>query len=115
MPIAVPKGPRQIMGTNLVIGLPPSKEINGNIYTAIATYIDLYTKQAHIALTINKVDADGIANLHICDVFRLHRLLHGVIFDQGPQFVSKFIKALYAKLGINGQLMTAYHPGEWLD
>ncbi|KIP10612.1 hypothetical protein PHLGIDRAFT_115369, partial [Phlebiopsis gigantea 11061_1 CR5-6] len=26
------------------------------------------------------------------------------------QFASKFIKALYAKLGINGQLTTAYHP-----
>lgn len=110
LPIAVPEGPWQIVGTDLVTGLPPSKEIDGNTYTAIANYVDLYSKQAHFALTTDKVDADGIADLHIRDVFRLHGLPRGIISDRGPQFASRFIKALYQKLGINGQLTTAYHP-----
>lgn len=80
------------------------------MYTAIATYVDLYSKQAHFALTTDKVDADRIADLHIRDVFRLHGLPRGIISDRGPQFASRFIKALYQKLSINGQLTTAYHP-----
>lgn len=80
------------------------------MYTAITIYVDLYSKQAHFALTTNKVNADGIVDLHICDIFRLHRLPWGIISDRGPQFVFRFIKALYEKLGINGQLTTAYHP-----
>lgn len=73
--IAVPEGPWQIIGTDLITGLPPSKGIDEKTYTAIATYVDLYTKQAHFTLTTNKVDADGIADLHICNVFQLHGLL----------------------------------------
>lgn len=80
------------------------------MYTAIATYVDLYSKQAHFALTTDKVDADSIADLHIRDVFRLHGLPRGIISDRGLQFASRFIKALYEKLGINGQLTTMYHP-----
>lgn len=67
--IAVLTGPWQIIGTDLVTGLPPSKGIDENTYTAIATYVDLYSKQVHFTLTTNKVDANGITDLHICDVF----------------------------------------------
>lgn len=110
LPIAVSKGPWQIIGTDLVTGLLSSKGIDEKTYTAIATYVDLYSKQAHFALTTDKVDTDGIADLHIRDVFRLHGLLRGIISDRGPQFASRFIKVLYKKLSINGQLITAYHP-----
>lgn len=65
LPIAVPEGPWQIVSTDLVTGLPPSKGIDGKTYTAIATYVDLYSKQAHFALTTDKVDADSIADLYI--------------------------------------------------
>lgn len=102
--------PWQIIDTDLVTRLPPSKGIDGKTYTAIATYVDLYSKQAHFALTTDKVDANDIVDLHIRDVFRLHGLPQGIISDRGPQFMFRFIKALYEKLGINGQLMTAYHP-----
>lgn len=74
LPIAVPEGPWQIIGTDLVIGLPLSKGIDGKTYTAIATYVDLYTKQAHFTLTTDKVDAEGIADLHIRNIFRLQGL-----------------------------------------
>lgn len=81
MPITVPEGPWQIIGTDLITGLPPSKGINGKTYTAITTYINLYTKQAHFTLTTDAVDAEGIADLHIRDVFRLHELPRDVISD----------------------------------
>lgn len=44
LPIAVPGGPWQIIETDLVTGLLPSKGIDGNTYIAIATYVDLYLK-----------------------------------------------------------------------
>lgn len=69
LPIAVPKGHWQIISTDLITGLPPSKGINSNMYTAIAIYVDLYSKQAHFALTTDKVDADDIVDLHIHNVF----------------------------------------------
>lgn len=116
----MPEGPWQIVGTDLITGLPPSKGIDGNTYIAIATYVDLYLKQAYFALTTDKVDANGIADLHIRDIFRLHRLPRGIISDRGLQFISQFIKALYEKLDINGQLTTAYYPQanrqtEWMN
>lgn len=58
---------------------------------------------------MNKVNTEGITDLHICDVFRLYGLPRGIISDRGLQFAFRFIKALYQKLGINGQLMTTYH------
>lgn len=77
--IAIPEGPWQIIGTDLITGLPPSKGIDNKTYTAIATYVDLYTKQAHFTLTMDKVDADGIADLYIREVLRLYGLLRGII------------------------------------
>lgn len=68
-PIAMPEGYWQIISTDLVTGLPLSKGIDGNTYTAITTYVNLYSKQAHFTLTTDKVDADGIADLHICNMF----------------------------------------------
>lgn len=58
------------------------------MYTAITTYVDLYSKQAYFALTTNKVDADGIADLYIHDIFRLYGFLQGIISDRGLQFAS---------------------------
>lgn len=65
----MPKGPWQIISTDLITGLPSSKGIDDNTYTAIAIYVNLYTKQAHFALTTNKVDTNGIADLYIRDMF----------------------------------------------
>lgn len=74
LPIAMPEGTWQIIGIDLVTRLPLSKGIDGNTYTAIATYVDLYSKQAHFAFTTDKVDANDIADLCIRNVFRLHGL-----------------------------------------
>lgn len=81
LPITIPEGLWQIISTDLVTRLPLSKGINSNMYTAIAIYVDLYIKQAHFALTTDKVNPDGIADLYIHNVFRLHGLPQGIISD----------------------------------
>ena len=53
-------------------------------------------------------------------VFKLHGISHKVISDQGPQFISSFMKELYSQLQIEGNPSTAYHPKtdgqtEWVN
>ena len=43
-------------------------------------------------------------------IFKLHGIPQKVILDQGPQFVSSFMKELYTQLRIKGNPSTAYHP-----
>jgi transposase InsO family protein len=43
-------------------------------------------------------------------MFREEGLPCKVISDQGPQFVSAFIRELYGMLGIEGNPSTTYHP-----
>ena len=110
LPIAVPEGPWQVIGIDLVTGLPKSEGLDGNKYNAIATYVDLHSKAAHFVLTTEQVDAEGIANIYEREIFRLHGLPRGIVSDRGPQFAAKIIKALYKRLEVNSQLITAYHP-----
>ena len=104
-PHDVPDGPWQTMGVDLVTGLP---RVNG--YDAIAVYIDHYSKQVHAIPTTSEVDADGMADIHYREIFRLHGIPTKIVSDRGPQFAARLMKALYQRLGITHALTTAYHP-----
>ncbi|QRW06751.1 Retrotransposable element Tf2 protein [Ceratobasidium sp. AG-Ba] len=52
----------------------------------------------------------GVADLFIKEVWKLHGLPKTTVSDRGPTFNSQFLKALYAKLGINPKFSTAFHP-----
>jgi hypothetical protein len=58
-PHDVPEGPWQVVGVDLITGLPKS-----NGYDMILTYVDLYSKQVHVIPTHTMVDANGIADIH---------------------------------------------------
>ena len=104
-PHDVPEGPWQTVGVDLVTGLPP---VEG--YDAIVVYIDHYSKQVHVLPTTSNVDAEGIADIHYREVFRLHGVPTKIVSDRGPQFAARLMKALYLRLGITHALTTAYHP-----
>ena len=61
---------------DLVTGLPL---VNG--YDAIAVYIDHYSKQVHVVPTTSEVDAEGIANIHHREIFRLHGIPAKIVSD----------------------------------
>lgn len=105
LPNEVPEGPWQIIGVDLITGLPMS---NGN--DAIATYVDHFTKQTHVLPCKSTITAEGIADLHVQEIFRLHGIPHKIFSDRGPQFAARVTRALYKRLGINTGLTTAYHP-----
>lgn len=69
LPITISEGPWQIIGTDLITELSLSKGIDGKTYTAIITYVNLYIKQAHFTLTMDKVDTDSITDLYIRNIF----------------------------------------------
>jgi len=104
-PYDVPEGPWQTIGVNLITGLPRVGE-----YDAIIVYIDHYSKQIHVLSTTSNVDADGIADIHYREIFRLHGLPAKIVSDRGPQFATRLMKTLYQKLKITHALTTAYHP-----
>jgi RNase H-like domain found in reverse transcriptase/Reverse transcriptase (RNA-dependent DNA polymerase)/Integrase zinc binding domain/Chromo (CHRromatin Organisation MOdifier) domain/Integrase core domain len=104
-PHDVPEGPWQTIGVDLITGLPRVDK-----YDAIVVYIDHYSKQVHIIPTTSDVDAEGIADIHYREIFRLHGIPAKIVSDRGPQFAARLMKALYQKLGITHALTTAYHP-----
>jgi hypothetical protein len=78
-PHDVPDGPWQTVGVDLVTGLPRIGK-----YDAIVVYIDHYSKQVHILPTTSDVDAEGIADIHYCEIFRLHGIPTKFVSDRGP-------------------------------
>jgi hypothetical protein len=60
--------------------------------------------------TMDKVDLDGIAEIHCCDIFRLYSIPQKFISDRSPQFASCVMCALLKQLGVEAGITTAYHP-----
>jgi hypothetical protein len=103
-PNVVPKGLWQVVGQDLITGLPNVKGFN-----AIATFVDHYGKQVHVVPTTDTVDLDGIAEIHHRDIFRLHGIPQKFISDRGPQFASRVMRALLKRLGVEVGITKAYH------
>ena len=72
--------------------------------------VDRLTKEAHFISTTSDVDAERTADIFLQNVWKYHGTPKQVISDRGPQFVSRFLKEMFKKLGIKGSLSTAYHP-----
>jgi transposase InsO family protein len=53
--------------------------------------------------------AEQLAKLFLRHVFRFHGLPETIVFDQGPQFVSQYWKALCKTLRVRVALSTLYH------
>jgi hypothetical protein len=103
-PNNVPEGLWQVVGQDLITGLPNVKGFN-----AIATFVDHYRKQVHVVPTTDKVASDGIAAIHHRNIFQLHGIPWKFILDRGPQFASCVMRALLKQLGVEAGITTAYH------
>jgi hypothetical protein len=104
-PFDILGSPWEVMAWDLIGPLPESRT-----YNAIVTMVDIKTKAIKLELADITITARGAAVVMKNRVFRDEGLPIKVISDRGPQFVGKFMRELYAMLGIQGNLSTAYHP-----
>ena len=62
-----------------MVGLPKSMR-----YNIIIICVDRLTKIRYFMLIINKIIAEGTANLFIINVYKLHGFPNIVMFNHGP-------------------------------
>src|SRR6266852_2452586 len=75
----------------------------------IMVVVDWLTKTLVAMPTTSNVTTDGVAWLFRNNVWNRYGLPKVIISDQGPQFVSQFMRDLMKLLGIQGNPLTAYH------
>ena len=104
-PLEIPDRKWAQVTTDLVTDLPESSG-----YTAIAVFVDRFTKMVHFAPCTKEVTAQEYARLFVDHVFRLHGLPEVIISDRDPRFTSKFWRSLFELLGTDLRFSTAFHP-----
>src|SRR6266550_4623710 len=105
LPLPVPNQPWLDIAMDFVVGLPESEGCN-----AAWVVVDRLSKQRHFVPCTAKISAEGLADLFIRHIFRLHGLPDSIVSDRGPQFASRFWRYLCRCLGIQPRLSTAFHP-----
>jgi hypothetical protein len=73
---------------------------NSRGHDVIWVVVDRLTKIRHFVPCSTAIDAEGLANLCMTDIFRLHSLPDTIVSDRGPQFASRFWKHLCYSLKI---------------
>ncbi|QRV81327.1 Transposon Tf2-1 polyprotein [Ceratobasidium sp. AG-Ba] len=104
-PLPIPQKPWEDIAYDFIVKLPESQGMD-----SILVVIDCFSRQAHFIPCLESTNAEGVADLFIKEVWKLHGLAKTTVSDRGPTFNSQFLKALYAKLGINPKFSTAFHP-----
>ncbi|QRW08576.1 Retrotransposable element Tf2 protein [Ceratobasidium sp. AG-Ba] len=104
-PLPIPQKPWEDIAYDFIVKLPESQGMD-----SILVVIDRFSRQAHFIPCLESTNAEGLADLFIKEVWKLHGLPKTTVSDRGPTFNSQFLKALYAKLGINPKFSTAFHP-----
>ena len=78
-------------------------------FDSIMVCIDRLTRMAHMIPTTKSVTAAGAAQLFHDNIVRLHGLPDRILSDRGPQFIARFWTRLWASLGVELALSSAYH------
>ncbi|QRV81614.1 Transposon Tf2-7 polyprotein [Ceratobasidium sp. AG-Ba] len=104
-PLPIPQKPWEDIAYDFIVKLPESQGMD-----SILVVIECFSRQAHSIPCLESTNAEGVADLFIKEIWKLHGLPKTTVSDRGPTFNSQFMKALYAKLGINPKFSTAFHP-----
>jgi len=79
-------------------------------YTEILVIIDRLTKQAIFIPTQRSIDAAGLTEIFIREVFSKHGTPNHVTSNRGSEFVLKFFRSLASALDIKLYFTSGYHP-----
>src|SRR5712664_4287702 len=98
--------PFEVIALDLITQLP-----RNGVHDAILTIVDHGCTRAAIFLPCaTTITGEGIARLYLENVYQWFRLPTKVISDRDPRFTSHFAKALCARLHIQQNVSTAFHP-----
>ena len=103
--LLIPLQPWESILMDFIEQLPP---LEG--YTDILVVVDRLTKQAIFTPTVQTIDARGLAELFIRNVFAKHRVPTHVTSDRGSEFVSRFFRSLAMALDMRLHFTSGYHP-----
>ncbi len=104
-PLSVPSLPWSHIAMDIVTGLPLS---DGK--TVVLTVVDRFSKATHFNPLPKLPSVRETVTIVLDHVFRIHGLPVDVVFDRGPQFVSKFWIEFCRQLGAIASLSSGYHP-----
>ena len=90
---------------DFVTNLP---EVQG--FDSVLVVVDRFSKMAHFLPCSKTISSEGLADLVMREVFRLHGLLDNIVSDRGPQFIARFWQRLLELLKIKQSLSSGYHP-----
>ena len=103
--LPIPPQPWESISMDFIEQLPPS-----NGYTDILVIVDRLTKQAIFIPMTKSIDAIGLVQLFIKNVFSKHGTPSHITSDHGVEFVSRFFKSLASGLDMKLHFTSGYHP-----
>jgi hypothetical protein len=104
-PLPIPKRPWEMFSVDFIVGLP-----DADGYNCIATFVDLFTKQAHFVPCHSTISAQQFAKLYIDNIYKLHGLSKVMVGDRDSKYTSEYFRRLFQQLGTKLNLSTAFHP-----
>jgi hypothetical protein len=72
--------------------------------------LDRLSKYAHLCALQHPFSASTVAQIFMDQVFKLHGMLHSIVSDRDPTFISNFWQELFKLQGTQLHLNIAYHP-----
>jgi hypothetical protein len=83
---------------------------SSNGFDAIWVVVNCLTKLRYFSPSLTAIDAEGLAEVFLSNIFHLHGLPGTIVSDRAPQFASHFWKYLCNSLKIVPGLSRAFYP-----
>ena len=106
-PLVPPSACWRTVGVDMIVDLPVSIEME---YNAIIVFMCHLSKMVRIIPTHTTLDAKGLAQLFIREIFPHYGMPTEIISDRGTQWNNEFFQALCDEIGIRLKMSTDYHP-----
>jgi hypothetical protein len=103
--LSIPPAIWKDISMDFIIGLLKS----GN-KSVIMVVVDHLSKYSHFYALQHPFTTSMVAQIFMDQVFKLHGMLHSIVFYCDPTFTSNFWQELFKLQGTQLHLSTAYHP-----
>ncbi len=72
--------------------------------------VDRFSKMAHFIPTKESAMAQETGRLFFMHVFKHHGLPKDIVLDRDPKFRSKFLRALWKRMGLEFKMSISFRP-----